>query len=95
MKWLRSCLLPRQRDTKCPPKKARVKLRQPKVLFPLSYQAIVANHVVPPGICPGLIAEVFDRCRSCHPHLRESVEAVNIVWVDNINTVGLQDIGCR
>ena len=36
-------------------KKARVRLRQSELFFPLAYQAVVANHVLPPGICLGLI----------------------------------------
>ena len=44
---------------KMPSKKARVTLRQPKVFFPLSYHAIVASRVVPPGICPRAFALVL------------------------------------
>ena len=36
-------------------KKPRGTLRQSEVFFPLADHAIVAHHVVPPGICPGLI----------------------------------------
>ena len=53
-KWLSSCLLPRQRETKCRQKEARVRLRQSEVFFPLPDHVIVVNHVVPQGICPGL-----------------------------------------
>ena len=60
MKWITSCLLSRQRDSKCRQKKSRFRLRQSKDFFPLSHHAIVGNHVVPPGICAGLIVEVFD-----------------------------------
>ena len=35
---------------KMPPKKARVRLRQSEVFFPLAYHAIVAKHVVQQGI---------------------------------------------
>ena len=56
MKWLTNCLLPRQRETKCHPrKKPGGELRESEVFFPLAHHAIVANHVVLPGICPGLI----------------------------------------
>ena len=62
IKWLTSCLLPRQRETKCRQEKPSGRLRQSEVFFPL---AIVAHHVVPPGVCPGLIQNhpdhVFDR----------------------------------
>ena len=36
-------------------KKARGRLRQSEVFFPLAYHAIVANHVVQLGICTVLI----------------------------------------
>ena len=54
IKWLTSCLLPRQRETKCRQKKHTGRLSQSEVFFPL---AIVAHRVVPPGICP--TTEVF------------------------------------
>ena len=51
------------------------RLRQSEVFFPL---AIVAHHVVPPGICPGLIQNhpdhVFDR-------------AIVILSVEDVNNV--------
>ena len=54
--------MPRQRETKCRQEKPTGRLRQSEVFFPL---AIVAHHVVPPGVCPGLIQNhpdhVFDR----------------------------------
>ena len=54
--------MPRQRETKCRQEKPTGRLRQSEVFFPL---AIVAHHVVPPGIRPGLIQNhpdrVFDR----------------------------------
>ena len=67
MKWLTSCLLPRQRETKSRQEKPTGRLRQSEVSFPL---AIVAHHVVPPGICPGLIQNHPDHAcfRSCHRH---------------------------
>ena len=37
-----------------PPKKAKVRLTQSEVFFPPADHAIVAHHVVPTGICPGL-----------------------------------------
>ena len=79
IKWLTSCLLPRQRETKSMParKKSWGRLRESEVSFPL---AIVAHHVVPPGICPGPIQNHPD-FRWCHRHLRLSVEDVNIAWV--------------
>ena len=58
IKWLTSCLLPRQRETKGRQEKPTGRLRQSEVFFPL---AIVAHHVVPPGICPGLIQNHPDR----------------------------------
>ena len=52
---------------KMPPEKMpRGRLRQSEVFFPL---AIVAHHVVPPGICPGLIQNHPD-FRLCHRHFR-------------------------
>ena len=51
-------------------KKPRGRLRQSEVFFPL---AIVAHHVVPPGICPGLIQNHPD-FRSCHRHFRLCVK---------------------
>ena len=39
-------------ETKCHQEKPIGRLRQSEVFFPL---AIVAHHVVPPGICPGLV----------------------------------------
>ena len=48
----------------------------------LAYHAIVANHVVPPGIFPGFIQN-RPGFPSCYRHLRLSVEDVNIVCVDN------------
>ena len=70
MKWLTSCLLPRQRETKSRQEKPTGRLRQSEVSFPL---AIVAHHVVPPGICPGLIQNHPDHAcfRSCHRHFRK------------------------
>ena len=50
-----------------PEKKPRGRLRQSEVFFPLADHAIVAHHVVPPGICPGLIQNHPD-FRSCHRH---------------------------
>ena len=38
-----------------PPKEARVRFRQSEVLVPLADHAIVAHHVVPPGVSPGII----------------------------------------
>ena len=61
IKWLTSCLLPQQRETKCRQEKPSGRLRQSEVFFPLA----IAHHVVPPGICPGLIQNhpdhAFDR----------------------------------
>ena len=64
MKWFTSCLLPRQRETKSRQEKPTGRLRQSEVSFPL---AIVAHHVVSPGICPGLIQNHSDHAcfRSC------------------------------
>ena len=71
-------MLPRQRETKCRQEKPTVSLRQSEVFFPL---AIVAHHVVPPGICPGLIqnhpGHVFDRAIV----IFDSMEDVNNVCV--------------
>ena len=53
MKWLTICWLPQQRETKCCQKKAVYRLRQSAVFFPLAYHTFVANHFVPPSICPG------------------------------------------
>ena len=64
-----------------PPKKGRGSLRQSEVFFSLA-DHVVANHVVPPGIWPGLIQN-RPGFRSCHHHLQLSVEDDNIVCVDN------------
>ena len=56
-------------------------LRQSEVFFSLAHH-VVANHVVPTGIWPGLIQN-RPGFRSCHHHLRLSVEDDNIVCVDN------------
>ena len=51
---------------KTSPKKARGRLRQSEVFFPLrAYHAIGANHAVQPGICPGLLQN-RPGFRSCH-----------------------------
>ena len=82
MKWLTSRLLPRgdnKKITKCRQKTGkrlggpRSRLTQSEVFFPFAYHAIVANHVVSTGICLVLswIVEIFDRCRSCNPHLKK------------------------
>ena len=65
-KWLTSCLLPRQREKNAARKKPRGRFRQSKVFFPL---AIVAHHVVSPGICLGLFQNHPD-FRSCHRSFR-------------------------
>ena len=79
MKWLTTCLLPRQRETKCRQNKGRGRLRQSEVFFPLPDQ-VAATHVVSPGIWPGLIRN-RPGFRSCHCH--QSVEDVNIVYFDS------------
>ena len=62
IKWLTSCLLSRQRETKCRQEKPTGRLRQSEVFFPL---AILAHYVVPPGICPGLIQNHPDHVFNC------------------------------
>ena len=47
-----------------PEKKPRGRLRQSEVFFPL---AIVAYHVVPPGICLGLRESSLNMTRGGHP----------------------------
>ena len=63
-----------------PPQKGRGRLRQSEVFFLLT-DHVVANHVSP-GIWSGLIQN-RPGFRSCHHHLRLSVEDDNIVCVDN------------
>ena len=77
IKWLTSCLFPRQRETKCRQEKPTGRLRQSEVFFPL---AIVVHHVVPPGICPGLTQN--------HPYhvFDGAIVILNKVWED-VNNV--------
>ena len=63
-----------------PPKKARGRLRQSEFFFPLTYHAVVANHVVQPGICPVLI----QNRQGFRASSIKSVEEVDIVCVDNV-----------
>ena len=73
IKWLTSCLLSRQRQTKCPQKKKPLdRLRQSEVFFPL---VIVANHVVPPGqfvlvLSAFILIQNHVDFRSSHRHFR-------------------------
>ena len=70
---------------KMPPRKARGRLKQSEVFFPLTYHAIFANHVVQPGICPFLIQN-RPGFRSCHLHLRWKVWTKSTLFV-SINSI--------
>ena len=63
-----------------PPEKAWGRLRQSEVFFPLAHHAIVANHVVQPGIYPVLVQNRPD-LRSCQRPLREKV------WPEKFNII--------
>ena len=47
MKWLTSCLLPRQPETKCCSKKGRGRLRESEVLFPLDDHVVAMQSYSP------------------------------------------------
>ena len=79
MKWLTSCLLPRQREETCR-QKSRGRLRQSENFFSLAYH-VVANHVVRPVIWPGSIQNRPD-FQTCHRDFRLRVQDVNIFCVD-------------
>ena len=70
-----------------PPKKSGVRLKQSRAFFPLVHRAIVANHVVSPGICPGLIMNRrgFDSISIDRAIVTSPIKCgvVNIVCVDN------------
>ena len=72
-KWLRSCLLPRQRETKCRQKRLGVGSDSLKFSFPsLTALLLPRFRVVRPGICPVLLQNRLG-CRSCHRHLRQKL----------------------
>ena len=76
MKW---CCLGNEKDNAAQ-KKVGGSLRRSEVFFPL-YDHVGAN-VVQPGVWPDLIQNQ-PGFRSCHHHLRLSVEDDNIACVDN------------
>ena len=87
VEWLPSCLLPRQRETKCAKKKkTRGRLQQSKVSFPFADQAIVIHHIVLPHhqvfvLVLSTTVDVLDRAIVVFPD--NYVEDVIIVCVDN------------
>ena len=72
-KWLRSCLLPRQRETKCRQKRLGVGWDSLKFSFhSLTTLLLPRFRVVQPGICPVVLLNRLG-CWSCHRDLRQKV----------------------
>ena len=83
-KWLRSCLLPRQRETKCRQKRLGVGWDSLKFSFhSLTTLLLPRFRVVRPGICPVVFLNRLG-CWSCHRDLRQKVWRKSTLFVSII-----------